>query len=338
MANRYWVGGTGNWSDNTNHWSDASGGSPGASVPTSSDNVFFDDKSFTATGQIVTGDVAAVCLNMDWTGAKFSPTLAGAQTLDIYGNMTWIPTMSVTRTTSPIRFYPSGACAINWAGVTCAGGSVQLNNAQTYTLSGNIVLLANQIQLWAGTLNTAGYDIYCPTFKPRGTNARTLTLGDSVITCTISWDFSEIANLTFNENSSTIKVTGTGAAFIGGNETFNNVELNNSMTVSGNNTFADLKLQDGVTITLTNGSTQTVTTMSGADNTIVSSTAGSAATISCSGGVIRLFSCSLKDITMSGGARFELYDSVSVSGNTGQTYLTRNPYVGGRKNRMNRTN
>ena len=36
MANRYWVGNGGNWSD-TAHWSTTSGGSGGASVPTSTD-------------------------------------------------------------------------------------------------------------------------------------------------------------------------------------------------------------------------------------------------------------------------------------------------------------
>ena len=42
MANRYWVnGGTGNWSSTTN-WSATSGGASGASVPTTTDDVFFD--------------------------------------------------------------------------------------------------------------------------------------------------------------------------------------------------------------------------------------------------------------------------------------------------------
>jgi len=42
--NRYWVGGTGNWND-TSHWSASSGGSGGASVPTSNDDVFIDSNS-----------------------------------------------------------------------------------------------------------------------------------------------------------------------------------------------------------------------------------------------------------------------------------------------------
>jgi len=51
MANRYWVGGAGNWSSTTK-WSTSSGGASGASVPISTDDAIFDANSggkFTAT-------------------------------------------------------------------------------------------------------------------------------------------------------------------------------------------------------------------------------------------------------------------------------------------------
>ena len=47
MANRYWVGGSGNWND-TSHWSATSGGSGGASVPNSNDSVIFNSNSATS--------------------------------------------------------------------------------------------------------------------------------------------------------------------------------------------------------------------------------------------------------------------------------------------------
>lgn len=40
----YWVGGTGTW-DDINHWSTTSGGSGGAALPSSSNNVYFDVNS-----------------------------------------------------------------------------------------------------------------------------------------------------------------------------------------------------------------------------------------------------------------------------------------------------
>jgi hypothetical protein len=54
MADRYWVGGTGNWTSiNTANWSATSGGSGGASVPTTSDKVYIDSNSGPA-GAVIT--------------------------------------------------------------------------------------------------------------------------------------------------------------------------------------------------------------------------------------------------------------------------------------------
>lgn len=68
MANRYWVGGTGSWSDAANHWSDASGGTPGAgNLPTSSDDAIFDANS--ASGAyIVTVNGSPTVVNLTYTG------------------------------------------------------------------------------------------------------------------------------------------------------------------------------------------------------------------------------------------------------------------------------
>lgn len=64
MANRFWVGGTGNWdAATTTHWSATSGGAGGASVPTSSDNVTFDSAS-NASGYTVTLTATANCLDL----------------------------------------------------------------------------------------------------------------------------------------------------------------------------------------------------------------------------------------------------------------------------------
>lgn len=49
----YWVGGTGNWEDES-HWALSGGGPGGNCIPSSLDNVFFDSNSFTQAGQIVT--------------------------------------------------------------------------------------------------------------------------------------------------------------------------------------------------------------------------------------------------------------------------------------------
>jgi len=90
MAARYWVGGTGNWSDATNHWSDASGGAPGAGfLPTSADDVFIDSNSFTVDNTRITINTVCNCRNIDTTDVSFSGQtyLALGGTLNIYGSI-----------------------------------------------------------------------------------------------------------------------------------------------------------------------------------------------------------------------------------------------------------
>lgn len=104
MANRFWVGGTGNFND-TAHWSTTSGGASGAAVPTSADSALFDANSFSAANQIVTipNGYGAQVLTVDFTGATNSPNLQFAGTgvsgssLKVFGTLfRLISSMSVT--------------------------------------------------------------------------------------------------------------------------------------------------------------------------------------------------------------------------------------------------
>ena len=64
MADRYWVGGNGNWDATTTHWSATSGGAAGVSAPTVADNVFFDANS-AAGNYTVTLSGGINCLNLN---------------------------------------------------------------------------------------------------------------------------------------------------------------------------------------------------------------------------------------------------------------------------------
>lgn len=80
----YWVGGTGMWNDNS-HWSFSSGGPGGACIPSISDNVFFDQNSFSSTFQSVNLTFNAQCNNISFSGINYSPYING-DTLKIAGN------------------------------------------------------------------------------------------------------------------------------------------------------------------------------------------------------------------------------------------------------------
>jgi hypothetical protein len=73
----YWVNGSGSWNDGS-HWSLTSGGSGGAGVPTLSNDVVFNKKSFTEKGAVVSITAQAYCNNLTWKGTeKFAPSLQG---------------------------------------------------------------------------------------------------------------------------------------------------------------------------------------------------------------------------------------------------------------------
>ncbi len=91
----YWIGGEGKWSVIGN-WATTSGGSViHADLPTGSDNVIFDQNSFSADNQTVTIDVGnAVCLTMDWSACIHNPVLAGTENLSVYGSLILTPDMT----------------------------------------------------------------------------------------------------------------------------------------------------------------------------------------------------------------------------------------------------
>ncbi|HUW06743.1 MAG TPA: gliding motility-associated C-terminal domain-containing protein [Williamwhitmania sp.] len=75
----YWVNGSGSWNDGS-HWSLTSGGNGGAGVPTLSNDVVFNKKSFTEKGAVVSITAQAYCNNLTWKGTeKFAPSLQGGK-------------------------------------------------------------------------------------------------------------------------------------------------------------------------------------------------------------------------------------------------------------------
>ena len=144
MADRYWVGGSGDWSQTT-HWSTISGGASGAARPTSSDDVYFDENSFSAEGQIVTITPPyyynpAYCNSMNWTGALYNPTLAiGTYGLDIgnyshdNGRMTLISEMSIIGTSNGASMELYNVPTVDFKGLVLTGMSVVINVYDGYT-------------------------------------------------------------------------------------------------------------------------------------------------------------------------------------------------------------
>lgn len=157
MANRFWVGGTGNWdAAGTTHWSATSGGASGASTPTNSDDVFFDGNS---GGGTVTSTWPA--FTKDFTCTGFTGTITGASNLafECKGSFTLASGMTWTRA-GGISFTGVSSHTINLAGKTLLNSS-GLNCLGTYTAVADITVTGAS-KGWvvgAGTFDANDYNI-----------------------------------------------------------------------------------------------------------------------------------------------------------------------------------
>lgn len=325
MANRYWVGGTGNWSDIA-HWSATTGGAGGASVPTSVDNALFDALSFSATGQTVTVDVVINCADMNWTGALYNPTLDGGQANNIFGSLILISAMTITQT-GPITFSATTmGKTITTAGLTILSTVTFDGVGGGWTLQDALILSSNRnLVLNKGTLDTNGKSVTCNNFNTSNSNIRTLTLGSSTLTVGGSWFLPTVTNLTFNPGTSTIVMSGTTSpGFSSGGLTYNNVTLSGSPYVGINQDTTFNTLTFAASTTIRASGTQTITNLvangAAGNITIQSQTTGTPYTFRVLTGTITFNYCSIQDCTATGGATFNAINSTNVSGNTGITF------------------
>ncbi len=207
-ANYYWVGGSGNWSD-VSHWATTSGGGIfHLTPPTIGDDVFFDANSFPSpASKTVTINVNAQCRNMSWVGATHSPILTGGAsfTLTIYGNLTFIASMSNTFTGKIIFSALSAGQTITSAGQSFTNVDFTVSTDATnvgYVLQDNF-LVNSTLSLLEGVFNTNSQGVTCGRLLTDESNnrKRTLNLSGSSVTITGS---GEVFNLGGNNDSLTV--------------------------------------------------------------------------------------------------------------------------------------
>lgn len=114
---RYWVGGSGNWSD-SQHWSYTSGGVVGAAVPNINDVVYIDKNSFRTDGNItldrnveVGGLIWSDLVSKSGFNGNHSITINGA--LNYGSEVSWAGTLILTSAKSSYVAFPSTAITAN---------------------------------------------------------------------------------------------------------------------------------------------------------------------------------------------------------------------------------
>lgn len=351
MADRYWVGGTGSWdASDTTHWSASSGGASGASVPTSSDNVFFNSASNGAS-YTCTITASANCNDLSLAHPSVgSFTFAGSSDLSIYGSLT---SANISRSyTGTITFRAtSTGKTITSNGELYSSPFVFDGVGGGWTLQDNLSIGSTRtLTLTNGSLDINGKTLTASALSSSNSNVRTLTLGAATLNLGSSatpWTLATSTNLTFSGASATINLTGSGPDFRGGGQTYGTVTFTGASQkrIFEANTFGTLTITG--TATKTNSvelwANQTVSgTFTASGNSsinrlwVLSGTTGTARTITAA--TVTTSNSDWEDITGAGAASWDLSAITGLSGdcggNSGITFTSpvTNYWVGGTGN------
>lgn len=280
-ADYYWVGGSGLWSEVNGHWATTSGGNTfHAIVPTSQDNVIFDENSFTAAGQTVTLDGSfANCANMDWSAVTYEPEFISPETstLYIFGSLDLATDMTVSLEGN-VEFQS------NTTGETILSAGHQLteNNVFFAGVGGEWTLLdsmtvGHEIRLQSGKINTDGYSVNTVDFYI--SDDTEIDISNSNIYLNGYWSVGN-TNVSLSTANSVIHNRSSYGSINGGDgQQYNSLILEGSSNVSGENLYIEsIEYRDGGTLSTEFSEVNTMVVdgtsfrFSGGDNLIHSAT------------------------------------------------------------------
>ena len=211
MADRYWVGGTGTW-DNTAllKWSATSGGVGGASVPFTSDDVYFDAASGAVT---VTTGATVYARNLNFTG--FTGTFAGANNITMTGSLTLGAGMTRTFTGTITLNAATTTNTITSNGITLAS-QLSISGGGSWALQDDFNNPTGLLILNQGTLDLNDNNCTVSAVDSNNTNVRSFKLGNKGLTLAgSSQNVYLVPNITNMTYTGTQQITLTSAASSG---------------------------------------------------------------------------------------------------------------------------
>lgn len=239
LADKFWVGGTGNSNDPTNHWATSTGGAPGVgNTPTAADNCVFDGSSGAGTATI---NAALTCRSLLTSGSSVTTIVHNAAVTITLGDAT-AGTGNKALDLSGISTYTLGdvaTSAIAFVSTSATQQTIALNGrtlgnlsftgaSQNYAFTSNITLGATATITYTGgassqlhfdgAADTSALTHSIGKFITSGSNVCTIALGNSAITITGTgtvWDMGTTANHSLTQGNSGTLVTNGNAAIMG---------------------------------------------------------------------------------------------------------------------------
>ena len=259
MANRYWVGGAGTWNTtDTTHWSDTSGGVGGASVPVSTDAVFFNSSSGVGVVTMPAGtDVSCSSISTSGFGGTFS--VSGA-TIRVYGSITFSNGLGISGLNlylyaqGTASFYPGGGNDYS---------TIEVNSSTAVYTLGSRIRTVNSLTIRSGTLKLSSSSVDAKSVRVTGSSSK-LYLGSNTtsVTGTPSPSFIVESSGQIFAETSTVYMRASYAfpfssnvTFSGGGQTYYNVTLESATettttNISGINTVQSLSIVSNGTNTV----------------------------------------------------------------------------------------
>lgn len=268
MADRYWIGANTDW-DDTSNWSTTSGGSGGAAVPTSVDDVYFDANSFgtTTTVSLAVGSGNASCRDFIWDGFSETPTFSAGfnDTLNVYGTFKLAENMTWSGSSMYLYFKGTGDHEIWTRSKTLSPLVMYMQATGTYTVMDKLGVSfypVRDFEFHSGTLDMNGKILDIGNVEFHGSDEKIFKLNGATISfhgSTCNWDETTGSNITFEANeltnveasnvtgsSVTLNWKGDGNVF-GGSINLVNTTDDETLKIYGDNTFHTISIQGDIT-------------------------------------------------------------------------------------------
>lgn len=204
-TNLYWVGGAGDWNDNS-HWSYTSGGPGGACIPFIADTVIFNSASGLGSGRIVTTSGNSYCYDMKWLTGVGTTTFneSGSAALNIYGSLVLTPAVTMNAIAEFPGESTSSTITVNGSSSGSLRFYIRKKAAGAVTLLDNWTNANGFITLGSGVFNMPGRTVSINNFNSAVTNARSLDISNANITVN-TWNYTG-ANKTINSAGSYLNI------------------------------------------------------------------------------------------------------------------------------------
>jgi hypothetical protein len=321
----YWVGGEGAWSDLA-HWATTSGGNTfHTQLPQSTNDVVFDQNSFSAPGQIIFLDMEeAFCKDFNSLSVTNAPTFQGDYYLDqlsIYGNLTLSSNPNYDFKTVNL-LQSSGDCLLT-SGATFLGGLcfIKLDGGANYHLQDSIS--AGNIYIYNAKFFSNNNPIHCGSrFRSNFSPGREVHLGSSHL---YTPEFLVTNDMLLSAEQSTIHLNNPSqnfGDFEGAGFDYGTIILEGNTSIIGNNNFEEFTVLPGTEVAFTAASTQTSQNFTLIGNAfesvqLTSTEPGNQANLVQSSGIVNGNYLVLQDMNASGGATFNANNTVDLGNNSG---------------------